>query len=174
MLSVVKNKAVTLLELILVMIVLCTVLAMAAPSLRGFFSSREISDTSYTIAALMNYASNQAITQSNYYRFNYNTENQQYWLTHLEDGQYEILKNEYGKKHEVSKDIKVYLLDWIRAEGFYCVEFSPLGHKTTGRMRLINPQENMVDIICLSSTEAYQVIEYKEKSNEVRYEKQQN
>ena len=45
-----------MLELILVLIIMCTVLAMAAPSLRGFFSSRKIADVAEQILALTHYA----------------------------------------------------------------------------------------------------------------------
>lgn len=170
MLTFVRHKAVTLLELILVMIVLCTVLAMAAPSLRGFFSSREISDISHTIAAMMNYASDQAVVQSNYYRFNYNNDTKEFWLTCLRESEYVMLKNDYGNKFKIPTEINVDLEDWEMLDGNQCVGFSPLGRKTPGRMRLMNPQKRTVDIICLSSTEPYQVVEYKQDSDEVRYE----
>ncbi|MBN2064032.1 MAG: hypothetical protein JW745_04445 [Sedimentisphaerales bacterium] len=172
MVRAVQQKAVTLLELILVMIVLCTVLAMAAPSLRGFFANREISDVSYTISALLNYASGQAVTQGNYYRFNYSDDTNQFWLTSIRNGNYELLRNDYGRRFDIPRDIKVYITDWPMLDGCHCVEFSPLGRKTAGRMRLVNPQENTVDIICQSITEPYQVVEYKERSNEIRYERQ--
>ena len=50
----------TLLELILVMLILSTVLAMAAPSLRGFFTSRRIDDAAAQILALTQFARSQA------------------------------------------------------------------------------------------------------------------
>jgi Tfp pilus assembly protein FimT len=53
----------TLLELILVMVILSTVLAMAAPSLRGFFASRRTQDTAAQILALTQLARSQAICE---------------------------------------------------------------------------------------------------------------
>ena len=159
----------TLLELILVMIVLCTVLAMAAPSLRGFFATREINESASKIHSLMFYASSKAISDSNYYRFNYNMDTRKYWVTYLHEGRYEILETDFSVKSDMPSDIDVDIEDWPRAEGAYYVEFSPLGTNTVGRMRLTNPQENVIDIICLSSTEPYQVVEYKENDDEIVY-----
>ena len=165
-----NSMAMTLLELILVMIVLCTVLAMAAPSLRGFFATREINESASKICSLMNYASTKSISESNFYRFNYNSEDKRYWLSYLYEGRYEILETEYSKMFYLSSDIDVDIQDWDRAEGSYYVEFSPLGRKSFGRMRLKNPQGNMIDILCLSATEPYQAIEYDENSEEIMYE----
>ena len=60
----------TLLELVLVMVIICTILAMAAPSLRGFFTSRETSDAAAQIVALTHLARSQAITEGRVYRLN--------------------------------------------------------------------------------------------------------
>ena len=55
------DRGFTLIELILVMVILCTVLGMAGPSLRGFFSQRQVEDAAASIpelpAALMDKAS---------------------------------------------------------------------------------------------------------------------
>ncbi len=160
----------TLLELILVMVLLCTVLAIAAPSLRGFFSNREINETASKINSMMRYASTMAISDSNYYRFNYNSDKHEFWLTYLYEGRYEILETDYSKKISIPLDIDVDIEDWQRDEGSYYVEFSPMGKNSPGRMRLTNPQERVIDILCLSSTERYQVVEYDEDDEEITYD----
>ena len=165
-----RMMGVTLLELILVMVLLCTVLAIAAPSLRGFFANREINETSSRICSMMRYASTQAISGSNYYRFNYNTDTHKFWLTYLYEGRYEILETNYSKKFSIPLDIDVEIEDWPREEGAYYVEFSPIGKTTVGRMRLTNPQDRKIDILCLSSTELYQAIEYKKNDEEIVYD----
>ena len=58
-----KVRGFTLLELILVMVILSTVLAMAAPSLSGFFGSRQTHDTAAQILALTQLARSQAISE---------------------------------------------------------------------------------------------------------------
>ncbi len=164
-----RQTGVTLLELILVMIVLCTVLAMASPSLRGFFTSRADSDLAHTMSALMNYASTQAVSEGNYYRFNFNEDQNKFWLTYLYESNYELLENDYGKMFDIPKDIEVDVEDMFRYEGSWCIEFTPLGTKTICRMRLTNPQKEITDILCLSSTEPFQVIEYTPNEREIRY-----
>ena len=71
----------TLLELILVMVILSTVLAMAAPSLRGFFGSRKTNDTASQILSLTQFARSQAISEGIIYRLNFDTRERTYWLT---------------------------------------------------------------------------------------------
>ena len=92
----VGSKAFTLLELILIMIVLCTVLAMAAPSLRGFFSSRQLNDITEQILAMTRYAKVQSVFESRYYRVNFDPHQRLYWISSLRESQYERLDNNFG------------------------------------------------------------------------------
>src|SRR3972149_3661562 len=66
-----RSVGFTLLELILVMVILSTVLAMAAPSLRGFFASRQIQDAAAQILALTQFARSQAVSEGTTYRLNF-------------------------------------------------------------------------------------------------------
>jgi type II secretion system protein H len=76
-----RFKGFTLLELIVVMVILATVLALAGPSLRGFFGSRQLPDTAAQILALTQFARSQAISEGIIYRLNFNTSKREYWLT---------------------------------------------------------------------------------------------
>ena len=80
------DRGFTLLELILVMVILSTVLAMAAPSLRGFFASRKTHDTAAQILALTQFARSQAISEGIVYRLNFDTRQRTYWLTAQQAG----------------------------------------------------------------------------------------
>ncbi|MBM4024858.1 MAG: prepilin-type N-terminal cleavage/methylation domain-containing protein, partial [Planctomycetes bacterium] len=62
------GRGMTLLELILVLIILSTVLALAAPSLRGFFASRRIDGAAAQILALTQWARSQAVSEGIVYR----------------------------------------------------------------------------------------------------------
>ena len=68
-------------ELILVMVLICIILGAAAPSLRGFFTSRKTTNAAAQIMALIQYARTQAIADGCNYRLNFDTTQNQYWLT---------------------------------------------------------------------------------------------
>jgi Tfp pilus assembly protein FimT len=68
-------------ELILVMVLICVILGAAAPSLRGFFASRQTTNASAQVMALIQYARTQAIADGCNYRLNFDTTQNTYWLT---------------------------------------------------------------------------------------------
>ena len=74
------------------MLILSTVLAMAAPSLRGFFTSRRLDDAAAQILALTQFARSQAISEGIVYRLNFDTRDRTYWLTAQKAGVFESLE----------------------------------------------------------------------------------
>lgn len=87
----------TLIELILVMMLICTVLGMAAPSLRGFFQSHQATDAAGQIVALAQYARTQAASEGRTYRLNFDTQGGQYWLTAQDGASFAVLGREFGR-----------------------------------------------------------------------------
>ncbi|MHC4330298.1 MAG: pilus assembly FimT family protein, partial [Planctomycetota bacterium] len=100
-----RSGGFTLLELILVMVILSTVLAMAAPSLRGFFASRQTHDTAAQILALTQLARSQAISGGVVYRLNFDTRQRTYWLTAQQAGAFEELRMGLGQVFTLPKDM---------------------------------------------------------------------
>jgi Tfp pilus assembly protein FimT len=83
-------------ELILVMVLICIILGAAAPSLRGFFSSRQAPNAAAQIMALIQYARTQAIADGCNYRLNFDTNLNQYWLTIQSGATYAFINSDYG------------------------------------------------------------------------------
>lgn len=147
----------TLLELVLVMVVICTVLAMAAPSLRGFFASRETSDAAAQIVALTQLARSQAVTQGRVYRLNMDVQEGTYWLTVQEGGAFENITSEFGRVFSLPSGTQV---EWEGPpEGVspYWINFYPDGRTQAGTIRLIGRHGDVVEIVCLSPTELFHV-----------------
>ena len=117
----------TLLELILVMVILSTVLAMAAPSLRGFFASRRSEDTAAQILALTQLARSQAISEGILYRLNFDTQERTYWLTAQQAGAFEPLDKEFGQIFELPKDVEMELEGLRQEDRDVFLEFTPYG-----------------------------------------------
>lgn len=153
------NKGFTLLELILVMVILSTVLGMAAPSLSGFFGSRQTHDTAAQILALTQLARSQAISEGIVYRLNFDTNERTYWLTAQQAGAFEELKTGLGQKFTLPKDMVMEMEDVEREDKDMFLKFTPQGTVTAGTVRLIDRRGLALEITCPTVTESYSIIE---------------
>ena len=151
----------TLLELILVMVILSTVLAMAAPSLRGFFTSRRTEDTAAQILTLTQLARSQAISEGIIYRLNFDTEQRTYWLTAQREGVFEALKTGFGQVFTLPKDIEMELIGIEEKDKDKFLAFTPYGTVTAGTVRLIDRRGQAVEVTCPTATESFSIVESK-------------
>lgn len=149
----------TLLELILVMVILATVLAMAAPSLRGFFTSRRGDDAAAQILALTQFARSQAVSEGIAYRLNFDTQEQTCWLTAQKAGAYERLETGFGKAYTIPKDLIIELEDVEQDEHDVFLAFTPYGTVTAGTVRLIDRRGRALQISCPTVTESFSITE---------------
>jgi type II secretory pathway pseudopilin PulG len=154
----------TLLELILVMLILSTVLAMAAPSLRGFFASRRIDDAAAQILALTQFARSQAISEGIVYRINFDTRDRTYWLTAQKAGVFETLETEFGQVYTLPKDIELELEDMDQKDKDVFLAFTPHGTVTPGLIRLTDRSGRLLEVSCPSVTETFSIVEPKQTS----------
>jgi Tfp pilus assembly protein FimT len=152
----------TLLELILVMMILSTVLAMAAPSLRGFFTSRRGDDAAAQVLALTQYARSQAVSEGIVYRLNFDVQERTYWLTAQKAGAYEPLEIEVGRTFTIDKDLSLELEDEVREDRERFLEFSPYGTVTAAKIRLIDRKGRALEIGCPTVTESFSITECEE------------
>ena len=83
-------------ELLLVMVLICIILGATAPSLRGFFASRKTTNAAAQIVALIQYARTQAIADGCNYRLNFDTTQNQYWLTIQSGSAFAAINTEDG------------------------------------------------------------------------------
>jgi prepilin-type N-terminal cleavage/methylation domain-containing protein len=153
------RRGMTLLELILVMVILSTVLAMAAPSLRGFFASRRIDDTAAQILVLTQWARSQAVSEGVIYRLNFDTRDCTYWLTAQKAGAFEPLDTEFGQVYTLPKDIELELEDLEQKDQDVFLAFTPHGTVTAGTVRLIDRSGRIVEVSCPTVTETFSIVE---------------
>jgi prepilin-type N-terminal cleavage/methylation domain-containing protein len=154
-----RRAGFTLLELILVMLILSTVLAMAAPSLRGFFGSRQLQDTAAQILSLTQLARSQAVSEGVIYRLNFNTQERAYWLSAWRKGSFKQPDDSFGRTFTLPKDM-ILELDKLEQDGpdMY-VEFTPQGTVTAGTIRLIARSGRTLEVTCPTVTESFCIIE---------------
>jgi len=155
----VGTRAFTLLELILIMIILCTVLAMAAPSLRGFFSSRQLNDITEQILAMTRYAKVQSVFESRYYRVNFDPQQRLYWISSRRESQYQRLDSNFGNLYSIPADIDISFDNVSYDNGIYYFEFNPEGYSKEAAVRLRDDQDTVQEIVCYSPAENYEIVE---------------
>lgn len=149
----------TLLELILVMVILSTVLAMSGPSLRGFFASRRTQDTAAQILTLTRLARSQAISEGIIYRLNFDTQRRMYWLTAQKAGTFEKLKTGFGQIFTLPKDVEMELEGIEEDKNDKFLAFTPHGTVTAGTVRLIDRRGQAVEVTCPTVTESFSIVE---------------
>lgn len=148
----------TLLELVLVMVIICTVLAMAAPSLRGFFSSRRVTDAAAQIVALTRLARSLAISEGRSYHLNLDASDGTYWLTAQEGGAFERLSSEFGRTFVLPEGTSAQWDGPVGADGRIVVHFYPDGTTEPGALRLTGPGGEIAQVTCRSVTEGFEVL----------------
>ena len=150
----------TLLELVLVMVIICTVLAMASLSLRGFFASRRTTDAAAQIVALTQFARTRATANGNTWRVNLDVEEGKYWLTVQKTGAFETIASEFGR---------VFLLpdgttaEWVTPLDADWIAFYPDGRAEAAHIRLTGRQGETADIVCASPAERFRVVSSSEE-----------
>lgn len=149
----------TLLELILVMVILSTVLALGAPSLRGFFASRRTDDTASQILALTRLARSQAICEGIIYRLNFDTHERTYWLTAQHAGTYKELETGLGQVFTLPKDVEIELVGAEEEDNDTFLAFTPHGTVTPGTVRLIDRRGRAVEVTCPTATESFSIVQ---------------
>jgi type II secretion system protein H len=155
-----ESKGFTLLELILVMVIISTVLALASPSLRGFFASRKTNDAAAQIVSMTQLARSQAIAEGRTYRLNLDVKQGSYQLTVKEGGAFRELFTEFGRVFLLPDDTSFELeKDAEGEEGVeQYIDFFPQGHTEASTIRLTDRRGDVYEIVCYSSTERFQVI----------------
>lgn len=148
----------TLLELILVMIILCTVLAMAAPSLGGFFSSRRMYDMAEQIQVLIRGARIQAVSEARCYRLEFDLTRREYRLTVQNETGYVPLEKSFGMRYPIPADIELQFENIDRVEGKYVLPFDLQGHSRQCRIRMRDGKNNRIDLVCLGPIENFELV----------------
>jgi len=137
------------------MVVICTMLGIAAPSLQGFFASRRTQDTVSQIITMTRHARSQAIIEGRVYRLNVDTDEGSYQLTVMDQGSFRELFNELGRTFLVPDGTEIELeKDGEDASQQY-IDFFQNGSTEPSTIRLIDRKGDIYEIICASPTEQY-------------------
>jgi len=166
-----REAGFTLLELILVMVIISTILAMAAPSLRGFFSSRKAHDAAANILSLIRFARSQAITEGHTYRLNFDSVKGVYWLTSDAEGAFDKLSIEFGREFDLPEDTAITIekdddkgkeTKYDKEDQETYIAFFSQGMAETGTITLTDRSGEEIKITSPSPAEPYRIVKSEE------------
>ena len=170
----------TLLELILVMLLISTMLAIAVPSLRGFVANSKQRDAIAQLVALAQFAKARSAADAKVYRLN--LAGSTYWLTMQEGESYVPIGTDMGRTFELPSGMHVEAMPAGQqsqqqssggtggssvvlpaapgnADG---VSFYPEGRTDTALFRLTDAAGNVTFIGCSSPAESFRVVSAEE------------
>ena len=157
-----RRGAFTLLELIAVLVLISTVLAIAAPSLRGFVYGRQTADAAAQILALTHLARSRAAAQGSTHRLNFDTEEGVYWLTAQQAGAFVDTEADHGRRYRLPVGVTVTVetpLEPEPAAQVSYVHFYPDGRSDQAIIELAGGEEQEVlHVTCESPSERFRIL----------------
>ncbi len=149
----------TLLELILVLLLISTVLAMAAPSLRGFCASRETADAAARLLALTQFARSHAAAEGRDYRLYVDAEARTCWLAGQQSGAFVETKSGVGRGFDFPDGLTVRLVGGSGGTGSPdYVQFHPDGRAEEATIEVTGRRGGVFRVVCESATERFRVL----------------
>jgi prepilin-type N-terminal cleavage/methylation domain-containing protein len=154
-----RQSAFTLLELILVMVIICTALAMAAPSLNGWARGSKMRDAVDQFIALTQFARTQAISTATVHRLQVDGAARTYYVL-VQDGESFVpLNTEMGRQFPLPNEFSLKMADLGGASRDY-VDFYPTGRTEPATVEITAPNGGDVMVIrCPSPTEAFRLVQ---------------
>jgi prepilin-type N-terminal cleavage/methylation domain-containing protein len=154
-----RQSAFTLLELILVMVIICTALAMAAPSLNGWARGTKMRNAVDQFVAMTQFARTQAISTATVHRLQVDGPARAYYVLVQDGEQFVPLNTEMGRQFPLPEEFSLKLTDLGGATRDY-IDFYPTGRTEPGTVEITSTLNNDVMVIrCPSPTEAFRLVQ---------------
>src|SRR5207244_2945716 len=119
-------SAFTLLELILVMVIICTALAMAAPSLNGWARGSKMRDAVDQFVALTQFARTQAVSTATVHRLQVDGGARTYYVLVQDGEQFVPLNTEMGRQFPLPDEFSLKATD-ATGQNRDFIDFYPTG-----------------------------------------------
>jgi len=147
-----------LLELLGVLMIIALLMAIMAPSLRGFTASRQTVEGAAQIVTLMAHARDMAVNEAGVYRFNLDPQVSSYWLTQQENADHIGVKGLFGQIFSLPRDVTAQWLDENgNVVGREHVTFYPTGRIEPAILHLTGRDGKIALVRCDAPTEMYRV-----------------
>jgi type II secretion system protein H len=154
------RRGFTLLELVLVMVIACVLLAMIAPSFTNWSRGSQLRDAADNFVAITRYARDRAVTDRAICRLNIDPQAGTYALTMQTDNgdNFAPIQSSWGRHFELDKQMTMQLLgtDGNTPAQQY-IDFYPTGRVTPMQLRITDARRETITIECPSPAEGYVV-----------------
>jgi len=145
--------AFTLIELILVLVILSTALAIAAPSLRGWARGSKLRDAADQFQAVTRWARAQAIAESQTYRLN--VVDGRYWLTAQEGLEFVPVMSDFGAQFVMPDGASITMTQRDQSQPLEFVTFYPTGRTTSPAIVRLADDRGTYDFVCDTPAEGF-------------------
>jgi Tfp pilus assembly protein FimT len=150
--------AFTLLELIAVLVLVSTVLAIAAPSLRNFARGRQTADAAAKVLSLTRLARSRAASLGCVHRLNFDLEAGTYWLTKQEAGTFVEIDSNHGRHFRLPVGVSVVLDVQSDADPPTYIQFYPDGRCDVATVELAGGERDVYHVACPSASERFKIV----------------
>ena len=150
--------AFTLLELIAVLVLISTVLAIAAPSLRGFVRGRQTADAAAKVLSLTHLARSRAVSWGCIHRLNFDAEEGTYWLTMQKAGAFVEIDGNHGRRFRLPDGVSVVLESPSQVQSLPYVQFYSDGGCDPATIELAGGENDVFQVTCSSVSERFRIV----------------
>ena len=147
----------TLLEMVLVLLVMTLLMAVAAPSLRGWSRGSKLRDAAEGVLITTRYARSQAISTAAVHRLEIDRTQGTYRVTKIEGTEFVPVDGSFGQPALLSSDFRIDVAR-IDANASGVIEFFPNGRVTPARVRLTASWGESVDVEAQFAAEPFRQI----------------
>ncbi|HOW69970.1 MAG TPA: prepilin-type N-terminal cleavage/methylation domain-containing protein [Phycisphaerae bacterium] len=152
-----SHRGFTLLELVLVLMIVCITLAMAAPSLRGWSKGSRLHDEVDAFVAVTRLARTQAVTTSKPHRLFIDPATATYQLRVQEGEEFIPLESGFGRPFELPQGYRIELRTTPESADSF-IPFYPTGRTQPAQVRITSELGETVDIECASPAESFEIV----------------
>jgi type II secretion system protein H len=157
------RRAFTLIELILVLVILSTALAIAAPSLRGWSKGSKLRDAADQFQAVTRWARAQAIAESQTYRLNVEAHEGRYWLTTQDGMEFVPVASDFGAEFVMPDGATITMTQRDQSQPLEFVTFYPTGRTTAPAIVRLADDRGTYDFICDTPAEGFRRLKFGEQ-----------
>jgi Tfp pilus assembly protein FimT len=134
------------------------VLAIAAPSLRGFVHGRRTAETAGRILSLTQLARSRAASNGDVYRLIYDESAGAYWVDRQRAGAFVALADDFGRRRILPQGIDLEFESVSEPDSAPYVLFYPDGRCGLADIHVIGSRGDVLRVLCESPTEGFSIV----------------
>jgi prepilin-type N-terminal cleavage/methylation domain-containing protein len=151
-----QHRGFTLFEIILVMVILCIAMAVAAPSLRGWSHGARLRDSADQFLAAARFAHTKAIADCKTYRLYVDPHAGTYWVTVQEGEQFLNVGSDFGRVFQVADGVQMQVTSPEANSAVEFIEFYPSGRSMPAVARFSDEMAS-INVTCRSPAEGFRI-----------------